>query len=56
MTEGREALKQHWRGNYMLQSAINKIIVHMQALDDRFKGPKYDVFGPWPVNPKDSVY
>ena len=32
-------------------AAIMKIVAHMVGLQERMRGPKYDVFGPWPVAP-----
>jgi hypothetical protein len=32
-------------------AAIMKIAAHMVGLQERMKGPRYDVFGPWPVCP-----
>ena len=39
-----EALRSTWRGSYMFASAVN-------GLEERMKGPHYDVYGPWPVGP-----
>ena len=32
-----------WRGSYELIQAIQKIVVHMTTLQERIKGPRYDV-------------
>ena len=48
---GRAALCTKWRGSIGLLAAILKIVVHMVGLQERMKGPRYDVFGPWPVCP-----
>ena len=44
VTMTREALRSTWRGSYMFASAVN-------GLEERMKGPHYDVYGPWPVGP-----
>jgi hypothetical protein len=51
---GRHSLDTKWRGSFIGLAAILKIVVHMVALQERMKGPKYDCFGPWPVCP-DSI-
>ena len=51
---GRQTLDTKWRGSFIGLASILKIVVHMVALQDRMKGPKYDCFGPWPVCP-DSI-
>ena len=51
VVNGREALCTRWRGSLSLLAAIMKIAVHMVGLQERMKGPRYDVFGPWPVCP-----
>ena len=51
VVRGREALCTTWRGSFSLLAAIMKISVHMVGLQERMKGPRYDVFGPWPVCP-----
>jgi hypothetical protein len=40
-----------WRGSYDLIQAIAKIVAHLTTLQERIKGPRYDVFGPWPHHP-----
>lgn len=50
----RKALNSKWKGSFELLAAIMKLSVHMLGLQERMKGPRYDVFGPWPVCP-DSV-
>ena len=51
IVDGRAALCTKWRGSISLLAAILKIAVHMVGLEERMKGPRYDVFGPWPVCP-----
>lgn len=51
VVDGRAALCTTWRGSFSLLAAIMKIVVHMVGLQERMKGPRYDVFGPWPVCP-----
>ena len=51
---GRAALDTRWRGSYKGICAILRLVIHMCALQGRMLGPRYDVFGPWPVCP-DSV-
>ena len=38
-----------WRGSFTLLAAVMKIAAYMVGLQERMKGPMYDVFGPWPV-------
>ena len=45
------ALCTAWRGSFTLLAAVMKIAAHMVGLQERMKGPRYDVFGPWPVCP-----
>jgi hypothetical protein len=49
VVDGRMALCTKWRGSFSLLAAIMKIAVHMVGLEERMKGPRYDVFGPWPA-------
>ena len=51
VVDGRMALCTKWRGSFSLLAAVLKIAVHMVGLQERMKGPRYDVFGPWPVCP-----
>ena len=51
----RKTLNTKWRGSYSLLAAIMKISAHMVGLQERMKGPRYDVFGPWPVCPPHIV-
>lgn len=52
VVEPRETLhSSKFRGDFDLLAAITKIAVHMVGLQERMKGPRYDVFGPWPVCP-----
>ena len=50
VVSGRKALCTRWRGSFTLLAAIMKITAHMVGLQERMKGPRYDVYGPWPVN------
>ena len=43
----RKTLSTKWRGPYSLIAAIMKISAHMVGLQERMRGPRYDVFGPW---------
>ena len=51
LSNGRKTLSTKWRGSFSLLAAIMKIAAHMVGLQERMKGPRYDVFGPWPVCP-----
>ena len=51
IANGREALSGKWRASFLFMSAVNRLAVHMTALEERMKGPHYDVYGPWPVGP-----
>ena len=55
VADGRMALSTTWCGSFSLLAAIMKIAVHMVGLQERMKGPWYDVFGPWPVCPPHIV-
>ena len=55
MVQSRKALNTRWRGSFSLLAAIMKITAHMVGLQERMKGPRYDVFGPWPVCPAHIV-
>ena len=48
-------LNSKWRGSFSLLAAIMKISARMLGLEERMKGPRYDVFGPWPVCPAHVV-
>ena len=48
VVQGKEALNSKWRGSYALICAVAKLTVHMTTLQERMKGPHYDVYGPWP--------
>ena len=37
----REALRSTWRGSYMFASAVNRLAVHLTALEERMKGPHF---------------
>ena len=51
LSKGRKALSDKWRNSFMLCTAVNMIATHMFALQERMKGPHYDVYGPWPCGP-----
>ena len=51
MKQSRETLSSQWRGSFSLLAAIMKLSAHMVGLQERMKGPRYDVFGPWPMRP-----
>ena len=51
VVDNRMALCTTWRGSITLLAAVMKIAAHMVGLQERMKGPRYDVFGPWPVCP-----
>jgi hypothetical protein len=55
MVQSRAALNSRWRGGFSLLAAIMKICAHMVGLQERMKGPRYDVYGPWPVCPDNVV-
>ena len=48
--KGRRAtMNTRWSGSFSLLAAICKIAAHMVGLEERMKGPRYDVYGPWPM-------
>ena len=51
----RGALTTKWRGSLFDLAAVLRVIVHMVTLQERMRGPRYDVFGPWPVCPDEIV-
>ena len=51
LVQSRATLNSCWRGSFSLLAAILKIAANMVGLQERMKGPRYDVFGPWPVCP-----
>ena len=51
---GRAALDTKWRGSFAGLAAVLRVVMHMVTLEERMLGPRYDVFGPWPVCP-DSI-
>ena len=55
LVQSRKTLSTKWRGSFSLLAAIMKICAHMHGLEERMKGPRYDVFGPWPVCPDHIV-
>ena len=52
---GRRALDTRWCGSYAGLCAVLRLVIHMCALQGRMLGPRYDVFGPWPVCPTHIV-
>ena len=46
---GKKIFAQPWRGCFSQLSALARIAAHMTGLQERMKGPRYDVYGPWPV-------
>ena len=52
---GRQSLDTRWRGSFAGLASVVRIVMHMVALQERMKGPKYDCFGPWPVCPNSIV-
>ena len=46
VVDNRMALCTTWRGSFTLLAAVMKIAAHMVGLQERMKGPRYDVFGP----------
>ena len=55
LVHSRAALNSKWPGDFPTLAAIMKISAHMVGLQERMKGPRYDVFGPWPVAPDNVV-
>ena len=55
LVQSRATLNTRWRGSYANLAAVMKICAHMVGLQERMKGPRYDVFGPWPVCPDHIV-
>ena len=53
--DGRAALDTRWRISYHLLCAVVRLVMHMCALEQRMLGPRYDVFGSWPVCPDHIV-
>ena len=53
LKQSRAAINQKWRGSYALLRAIVDLSVQFEALQERMRGPRYDVLGPWPVCPSD---
>ena len=39
-----------------LLKAVLHIAVHMVALEERMKGPRFDHYGPWPAAPPHVVF
>ena len=48
--------KRKWAGNFALAAATTRIAMHMSALEERMKGPRYDCFGPWPMYPDAEMH
>ena len=44
-----------WRGGYFQLCSVLRLAVHMTALQERMKGPRYECFGPYPVCPEDIL-
>ena len=54
LKQSRAAINQKWRGSYALLRAVQvDFSVQLEALQERMRGPRYDVVGPWPVCPSD---
>ena len=53
--KNRDAFATTWRGSLLGLSAALRLVVHMVGLQERMRGPRYDVFGPWPVCPNHIV-
>ena len=51
MVTSRAALNGRWCGSYSNLAYVMKIAAHMVGLQERMKGPRYDVFGPRSVCP-----
>ena len=51
----RQALRGRWRGSLSLLAAVMRISMHMNALQERMRGTRYDAYGPWPVAPPQVV-
>ena len=51
--QSRATLNQKWRGSFALLRAVVDLSVQLEALQERMRGPRYDVVGPWPVCPSD---
>ena len=50
MRGGKKALTERWLALFLcMLSAITRIAAHMTGLQERMMGPRYDVYGPWPV-------
>ena len=54
---GRRTLSTKWAapGSYASICAIMKVTAHMEALQKRMLGPRYDCYGPWSMCPADIV-
>ena len=48
IVQGNAVLNTKWRGSYALLSAVARLTVHLTTLKERMRGPRYDVYGPWP--------
>ena len=49
MEAGKKVFSERFRGSFSLLSALTRLAAHMTGLQERMKGPRYDVYGPWPV-------
>ena len=38
---------ERWRGQFATLRAATQVCIHVCTLQERMKGPRYDVFGPW---------
>ena len=52
--QGR-CLDARWRHSYPLLCVVVRILVHLVTLQERMKGPRYDVYGPYPVCPAEII-
>lgn len=53
LKQSRAAINQKWRGSFALLRAVVDLSVQLEALQERMRGPRYNVLGPWPVCPSD---
>ena len=42
-----KVFRERWRGQFATLVACCNACVHLNALQERMKGPRHDVFGPW---------
>ena len=55
LKNSRKALHSVWRNFLSFLAAVLHISVHMMALEERMKGPRFDFCGPWPAAPAQVV-